>query len=84
MAWYIEKALACPMCGTRKDEWDPQQGGHLHAFEAKSWICHGCRITQEVTSTAHKDNPDLHGIKVRLQPTKFHPSYKAGVEKVGR
>ena len=82
LAWYIEQVLTCSECGTQQAEWDPKQGGHLQAYDVKSWACNGCRLSQEVYSSTMKDNPDLHGIKVRLVPTRNHP-YSAPRTAVG-
>lgn len=41
--WYeIHKREACPSCGTRPDEWDPDKGGHDHAYLAQLQQCPGC------------------------------------------
>lgn len=72
LARIIEKRLQCPDCGTRRDEFDPKKGGHWQAYQATTDQCHGCRISEEAYLSATKNN-DQRGIKVRLEPTKFHP-----------
>lgn len=55
--WFeIYEGERCPSCGTRPNEWDPEQGGHDHAYVAKLHKCYGCaeraraekRITKEM------------------------------------
>lgn len=80
LARTIEKRLQCPECGTRRDEWDPKRGGHRQAYTAISDMCHGCRISGEAYSGATKDNPNIHGIKVHLEPTVNHPQYRPSLK----
>lgn len=42
--WMIHESEKCPSCRTRKDEYDPKQGGDLHAYQWKSHHCRGCEI----------------------------------------
>lgn len=41
--WYVRERQTCPQCGTRDEEWDPQQGGHRHAYVATVETCRGCQ-----------------------------------------
>jgi hypothetical protein len=43
--WSIHEAQKCSSCGTRDEEWDPAQGGSIHAYRAESHICWGCVTT---------------------------------------
>ena len=45
LAYYMEKSLECPSCGTAEWQWDPAQGGSPVAFEAISVSCPGCART---------------------------------------
>lgn len=41
--WYeIHERTRCPSCGTRPEEWDPEQGGHDHAYTWEIHRCWGC------------------------------------------
>lgn len=40
--WLIRDRERCPQCGTRADEWDPEQGGHDHAYRHELRKCWGC------------------------------------------
>lgn len=75
LAWVIEKGAACPDCGTRLEEWDPKKGGHRQAYAAVTFRCPGCMQSEAVWTDIHKQ--DHHeGIKVRLEPTIFHPQHR--------
>lgn len=51
LSWLVWSREACSSCGTRPDEWNPERGGHLHAYEAVRHVCRGC----EVRARAEKD-----------------------------
>lgn len=56
--WHqVQKAETCPSCGTRPAEWDPDEGGHRHAYTAEVGRCPGCAVLeqqQEAFSSAMK------------------------------
>lgn len=74
LAWIIERAAACPDCGTRLEEWDPKKGGHRQAYQAMARVCPGCLQSEAVWEDVHKQKSK--GMKVRLEPTVFHPQYR--------
>lgn len=45
--WEIHRREACPECGTRPDEWNPEQGGDLHAYESELHHCRGCEVSAQ-------------------------------------
>lgn len=40
--WSIHERQRCQECGTRPDEWDPEQGGNDHAYHHELRKCWGC------------------------------------------
>lgn len=40
---HIREQQTCRSCGTRPDEWDPEQGGDRHAYVANVDVCRGCQ-----------------------------------------
>jgi hypothetical protein len=43
--WLIHDRLTCEQCGTRPDEWDPEQGGSRDAYRWKvDDQCPGCAV----------------------------------------
>lgn len=65
LAFCLEKAERCVLCGTATWEWDPAQGGSRFAYEPIEMYCHGCYL-KAVTSQDTANNP---GITVELAPT---------------
>lgn len=47
LAWQANKAATCPNCGTRHDEWDPEQGGDRDAYVPDHSMCRGCQVLAE-------------------------------------
>lgn len=45
--WLIYDGRTCRSCGTRPDEWDPENGGDLHAYEAHMLHCRGCEVAAQ-------------------------------------
>jgi hypothetical protein len=55
--WQSRQAATCQQCGTRPEEWDEEQGGHLHAYIGMVAHCRGCEVrgqTQEEFDKAPK------------------------------
>lgn len=43
--WQLSRERAtCQQCGTRPDEWDPEQGGDIHAYRGAIGFCRGCEV----------------------------------------
>lgn len=40
--WHVRQKESCPSCGTRRDEWNPDKGGHERAYVATARRCRGC------------------------------------------
>jgi hypothetical protein len=69
----IEKKLACPDCGTREDEWNPQKGGLLHAYHTERFTCRNCANIEGAYADARfmdgkKKGQLPPGLKIRLVP----------------
>lgn len=65
----MRERQTCQGCGTRADEWDPAQGGHLDAYTAEGELCHGCRAL-EIKRKEYEDAPA--GVLVVMQPRGSH------------
>lgn len=55
------------MCGTAPWEWDPEQGGSRHAYDAEDQLCHGCYVTQSF-SERNDGEKSMPGTTVGLVP----------------
>lgn len=44
--WHIRQAQTCKQCGTREEEWDPEQGGDRYAYGVEIRRCRGCEVKQ--------------------------------------
>lgn len=72
MAYRIEKASKCSMCGTAQWEWDPEQGGSKFAYEAVGVHCQGCYVK----GAASDDADRRPGLSFELHPTRTQESAK--------
>lgn len=81
LASLFEKALRCPDCNTYYEEWDPKQGGHIHAYYPKTNVCLGCKAKQSAYSALTddaKDHPErTFGVQVRLERNPEAPGIKS-------
>lgn len=64
--WHIRQQEACPSCGTRPDEWDPERGGHRHAYIARKKRCYGCEQKQQVEASIDPEK-EGRGVHVVLE-----------------
>lgn len=64
--WHVRQREACPSCGTRRDEWDPEKGGREDAYVAAARRCKGC----EAIGKRKRAVPDGvgDGVQVVLKP----------------
>lgn len=64
--WHLRQREACPSCGTRPDEWNPDKGGHRFVYEPKIRQCAGCveleRTREDETVTKQRG---MHVVLVR-------------------
>lgn len=60
MAWRLEEADRCQLCGTASWEWDENP----HAYQPQEVWCKGCYLKDITTET--KDN--LPGTSIRMVP----------------
>lgn len=54
---YVRERSTCAGCGTRADEWDPQEGGGLDAYKAEQHLCFGCRAIEVERERAGEKTP---------------------------
>lgn len=66
--WHVRKRQACPSCGTRPEEWDPDKGGYRHAYRAEALQCDGCqrreRAEQDLARSKNPP-PGMHVVLVK-------------------
>jgi hypothetical protein len=67
LAFLVEDAQRCQMCGTAEWEWDPKQGGSIYAYEAMPIVCQGC-LRREALQGEEEASGD--GVTVRLVPAR--------------
>jgi len=60
VAFLIEKATRCTMCGTAPWEWEANR----YAYEPVIKLCRGCEIKESVSDQTDK----RHGVSVELAP----------------
>lgn len=63
--WEIHSREACPECGTRADEWDPNLGGHDYAYRPELHKCWGCARKADAQQRV-KDEDARTGVRVVL------------------
>lgn len=64
MAYRAEVASKCSGCGTRDDEWDPDQGGSRFAYVPETWRCPGCELLAMEQDNIPEDSSK--GVKIAL------------------
>ncbi|MGE4164070.1 MAG: hypothetical protein AB7G23_20275 [Vicinamibacterales bacterium] len=55
LSWHLWSRAACPSCGTRPEEWNPELGGDLHAYHAARHTCQGCVVRHRGEQALTKD-----------------------------
>jgi len=65
IVWTLRQSQACPQCGTRPDEWDPEQGGHDDAYVTELHQCWGCDTAAQ-TEKRNADKLKKPGVHVKL------------------
>ncbi len=66
LAWQRRESRRCSSCGTRHDEWDPDEGGDEAAYKAVAIRCPGCESRQRVEKAL--TDADGLGVQVQLWP----------------
>lgn len=55
--WYhLRERQRCSGCGTHPDEWDPAEGGSIHAYRVKEHFCPGCQLLEPARKQLHSDS----------------------------
>ncbi|MEU8919516.1 hypothetical protein AB0D10_01095 [Kitasatospora sp. NPDC048545] len=65
LAWAAHQRDVCQGCGTRPQEWDPDQGGDRHAYVAQTHRCLGCELI-EMEQEQVPDGTEGRGVKIGL------------------
>lgn len=69
---HVFEASRCRTCGTRREEWDPDAGGHPHAYIAATTRCRGCEEIEKKRSSLESDQVSRallgKGVYVVLKP----------------
>jgi hypothetical protein len=63
---HVRNKQTCGRCGTRAEEWDPEQGGHRHAYLAQADVCRGCQAL-EARENAMTDEQRGAGVHIVLR-----------------
>lgn len=63
---WVRQREACPSCGTRPDEWDPEKGGRRLAYVARKRRCLGCAAKQQVEESIEPEK-EGRGVHVVLE-----------------
>lgn len=73
LAWLTDQQSRCPQCGSRPEEWltaDGEKEVHPPPYEVESFVCWGCRHTDEYRK--HLDEEGVRaGHHIVLQRTDF-------------
>ncbi|WP_187234209.1 hypothetical protein [Actinomadura sp. HBU206391] len=64
--WMVRERQRCRGCGTRPEEWDPEQGGHKDAYSAGTRMCPGCFHLE--TAREAGNGKQATGIHLVLKP----------------
>lgn len=62
------RALHCPRCQTKRDEWDPDKGGSRTAYIAWPDRCPGCEVLDSTQEQIRNSEMNSHGLTVGLLP----------------
>ena len=72
IAFAIEKAMRCAMCGTAEWEWIGEDGSRRRPYEAVEHLCMGCYAKS--SAQTNDPNRNMDGITVELVPTNTRDS----------
>lgn len=76
MAYLLEKAERCTLCGTSPWEWDPDQGGARDAYTAAGHQCMGC---YHIKIAQQGETDSMPGSSITLVPKRHaHRLKRAG------
>lgn len=71
LAWQDRQRRTHNRCGTRREEWDPAQGGRRDAYEYLPDVCPGCEVLERTEAVmAGPEWQEQRGktIKVKRRP----------------
>jgi hypothetical protein len=64
LAYALDDMATCKSCGTKAEDFDPQQGGHRFAYVAEVTRCVGCELIEMEQENVAEDN--RKGIRIGL------------------
>jgi hypothetical protein len=68
LAWQELQRQTCHACGTRAEEWDPDQGGDRGAYTFEIAVCPGCEQAERTESAMATDEwKSQRGKKIRAR-----------------
>lgn len=53
--WQARQAATCQQCGTRPEEWDANDGGHIDAYVSGLAHCRGCEVRSSAQERFDKE-----------------------------
>ena len=68
LAYAEYERAVCPGCGTRMEEWDPEQGGDRFAYAADVHTCPGCQTRGDLEHELSERDVQVSGRHVVLIP----------------
>jgi len=63
---YLRERQACPHCGTRSEEWDPDAGGRRDAYVATLMECEGCVVRLRGEQDHQQELEAFRGTRIGL------------------
>lgn len=83
LAWQELDRQTCKGCGTRPEEWDPEQGGSRDAWEYVIDVCPGCERREATEARMQdKEHAEMKGKRIKVRkPKKPDPTASAGRRK---
>ena len=85
LAWQVESSLRCPDCNIYYEEFDPQRGGHIHAYFPRAQTCMGCKVKQDkydaVTENSKKSPGATNGLQMILVKNDEAPNIRSPLTK---
>lgn len=75
-----ERAKMCRNCGTRLEDWNPDEGGGRFAYTAYYERCPGCELLEQEEENVKREFESPKGIRVRLRPNPGDPDQPVEAE----
>lgn len=72
LLWQKLQNETCNQCGTHPDDWDPDKGGHIHAWVATKHPCKGCARVADGHKRMEKELKPGDTVGLKLQVPRRH------------